>query len=903
MFASLECSLDLVGYKYRAITVVSMAVGHVSIAVWTNALPLVAIITMTLLLAFMFIRHRYTQQAQRDAALTYREAEARREREFTESLLASIAPDVFFVTDPTNHILRCNDALVDLFGWSREELLGQTTARLYTSLEDYLTQIPTVAQETLRHGRMRFEHLFVTRAGRPIRMEANITWVETMRVFIVVARDITARHAMEQQLEIALRESEQARNDLLTVFDAVQDALVVYDAAYHPLHRNEAYRQLFESAPYGPQLALVPGSALRYSTADGIEVATEDAPLVKALTTQAPVAMTLQIQRPDDSGLTALVHVTPLRAEQGVINGALCIIRDVTEAQRNARDIEIMRAVAHACASAASETEIALAALAVLTAGFGIPNGLIMMRNGERPGYARALAAHLTNDAWIRNFITQMEATPIASDAVFPSLCVLATGEALFDCASPLYDAEGHDLINPVPYCVPLTIDDVVVGALTLSYSEHSVPLHTQADHELMLAVADEIAISLHRARLYEEARRLALFDPLTGLRNHRALQDVLQQELTTGTLRGLPVSLIMLDVDHFRKFNEMYGHDVGDRALRNVAQAIQSVLAENAFAARYGGEEFTVLLPATDSQRADEIAQQIHGAITARLISVSNAEVSLTASIGHATFPMHASAPASLLKAADMALYAAKRGGRNCIVAYTPNLLYESPRLLIPLDAATPDDASELFLPTGADLDAVQALITAIDLRDGYTAAHSDGVSRYAVAIANEMGLPAEHVEALRLGALIHDVGKIGVPDQILRKPGKLTDEEWVLMRAHTTMGEEILRPVEQLHHLLPLVRWHHERLDGSGYPDGLRGNQIAPLVRILSVADVFEAFTAERPYHPGRPARDGLQLLKQEVASGHMDGAIVAAFEELLLCQGLIEELPDDDVIQAAA
>src|SRR5215472_12865130 len=151
-------------------------------------------------------------------------------------------------------------------------------------------------------------------------------------------------------------------------------------------------------------------------------------------------------------------------------------------------------------------------------------------------------------------------------------------------------------------------------------------------------------------------------------------------------------------------------------------------------------------------------------------------------------------------------------------------------------------------------------------------------------------MRLPAEHVEALRMGGLVHDVGKIGTPDQILRKPGRLSDEEWVLMRAHTIMGEEILRHVEQLSHLLPLVRWHHERLDGSGYPDGLKGSEIPLLVRILSVADVFEAYTAERPYHPGRPASDGLKLLQHEVSLNRLDNRVVKALEVILVSQGLV-------------
>jgi len=194
--------------------------------------------------------------------------------------------------------------------------------------------------------------------------------------------------------------------------------------------------------------------------------------------------------------------------------------------------------------------------------------------------------------------------------------------------------------------------------------------------------------------------------------------------------------------------------------------------------------------------------------------------------------------------------------------------------------------------------------LIPAIDLRDGYTAAHSDGVSRYAVAIATEMNLPAEYVEALRLGGLVHDVGKIGVSDQVLRKPGKLDTNEWQQMQQHTVMGEAILRPIEQLHQLLPLVRWHHERLDGSGYPDGLRGDEIPLLVRILSVADVFEAFTAERPYHPGRPTIEGLRLLQHEAAQGKMDPYVVEVFESILICQGLVTEgvRGEQDLVLAA-
>jgi putative two-component system response regulator len=174
--------------------------------------------------------------------------------------------------------------------------------------------------------------------------------------------------------------------------------------------------------------------------------------------------------------------------------------------------------------------------------------------------------------------------------------------------------------------------------------------------------------------------------------------------------------------------------------------------------------------------------------------------------------------------------------------------------------------------------------LITAIDLRDGYTGAHSEGVARNAVAIGAAMGLSAEEIEALRLGGLVHDVGKIGVSDEILRKPGRLTPNEWQQMQAHTTMGEQILQSVEGLHHLVPLARSHHERLDGSGYPDGLHDEEIPLLVRIMSVADVFDAYTGERPYHAGRSLQEGLELLREEAYLGRLDATIVQIFSFFL-------------------
>jgi diguanylate cyclase (GGDEF)-like protein len=608
------------------------------------------------------------------------------------------------------------------------------------------------------------------------------------------------------------------------------------------------------------------------------------------------------------------LHLASRTEELGLLNAELAT--SIAMQERTARQIEIMRAVAHACASAADEESVGKAALQEVLLGIHLTNGVLLVHDEARPGYARVVAeqfdeavpaaAHDLLLARIQDMpITpELPSVPLATDEPglnYPPVAndvlmqVLVTGEPCLN-----YLPEANDVLRSMAMltcltCVPMRFEGKVIGVLGVAGCEPEPRRLEQDECLLLLGVADEIATSLHRAYLYDEAHRLSLFDPLTNLYNHRAMQQIVQRELEARRAKDLPLALIMLDIDHFRQFNETYGHDVGDQALRAVARAIQSVVRKYDYAARYGGEEFVIVLPETGPEEAGEVAERLRLAITLHHLhadaSAHGGALSLTASLGYAIFPQHASAATSLLKAADLALYAAKRAGRNTVVAYSSDLLQGSmhPAAALLRAGSTPET---LTLPSGADLDAVRALITAIDLRDGYTAAHSDSVARFAVAIGTRLGLPTEHIETLRLGAQIHDVGKIGVPDDILRKPGKLTSEEWAVMRKHTLMGEAIVRSVEQLHPLLPLVRWHHERLDGSGYPDGLRGEEIPLLVRILSVADIFDAFTAERPYHPVRPAQDGMAMLRAEVRRGALDATIVAVFTELLIQQGLLSE-----------
>jgi|GEM_PF-2387062 len=703
--------------------------------------------------------------------------------------------------------------------------------------------------------------------------------------------------------------SESLRIEFATIFDSITDGLIVFDNEYQLRHSNVIARDYF-GIDWPHQLAQTIFQETELFELDGTSISLQQFPLMRVLSGESDTSSALiRITGLRSESIIVTTYSIALRNAAGVKTGALWGIRDVTKDHLNAYRAALVQTIDHACTLAADISGVAQNALTELVKHGQFQHGMILIRSHDHPNYAHIIGAVNIDEQLQLVLEEHLHHELITTDSSWHSLQTFATGVAYLTkpASFTIADIESVDPLE-VFYasmrCLPLQFKDTTIGVLILLADSVDKLTCEDLDENTLQTIIHEIAVSLRRARLFEDASRVSLYDSLTGLSNHRALQDILHQELATGMAQSLPVSVIMLDIDYFRRFNEEYGHDIGDLVLKLVANATTRYLREGDYATRYGGEEFLLVFPGADSSYTGKIAEQIRQCI----IDMPNSEEDelefpFTISLGYATFPNNASAVSSLIKAAELALYAAKRGGRNRVVAYSPTLLQSNsqfqPKLLTSIH-----DSDEISLPSGSDLDAVQALVTAIDLRDGYTAAHSEGVSRYAVAIGNALGLPTEHIEALRLGGLIHDVGKIGVPDSVLRKPGKLDDAEWQQMKAHAVMGETILRSVEQLRHLLPLVRWHHERLDGTGYPDGLHGTDISRLVRILSIADVFEAFTAERPYHPGRTSLEGLQFLQQEGIKGKMDTAIIAVFADILAKQGYLEPANQQrDIVYEAA
>jgi diguanylate cyclase (GGDEF)-like protein/putative nucleotidyltransferase with HDIG domain len=405
-------------------------------------------------------------------------------------------------------------------------------------------------------------------------------------------------------------------------------------------------------------------------------------------------------------------------------------------------------------------------------------------------------------------------------------------------------------------------------AARNLRYALIGVVLtETNAQQEQQFALIKEQATQLASQKVNLEAMNVRLIemaatDGLTGLQNHRTFQERLAEECLRATRYKPPLSLLLLDVDHFKQFNDAFGHPAGDAILKQVASILHECARKTDVVARYGGEEFVIILTETDADQAMQAAERVRSAIK----RAEWAHRAITVSIGISTLQEGIELPAAMVQAADKALYFSKRTGRNRS-AHWNELPVEAEEDLrgdltqpytsiiaeiMQMQADTLCSASEQIHSMMADTyDAtIVSWSRLLDLKDKETECHAERVTDMMLRMANQVGMNAEELLYARWGALLHDVGKMGVPDDILHKPGPLTAEEWVVMKSHTTIAYELLTPVSFLRPALDIPYYHHEKWDGTGYPRGLFGDDIPLSARLFAIADVYDALTNDRPY-----------------------------------------------------
>jgi diguanylate cyclase (GGDEF)-like protein len=405
-------------------------------------------------------------------------------------------------------------------------------------------------------------------------------------------------------------------------------------------------------------------------------------------------------------------------------------------------------------------------------------------------------------------------------------------------------------------------------------------PLEASAPRWLATVAAIATAagfVRVLRLRVTEIVDRLAdaaRTDPLTGLQNRRGFEESFGAEVERAKREGRSLTVLLGDLDHFKALNDRMGHPAGDAALVRVGQLLLAALRRPDPVARTGGEEFALILPGAAGEEAWSIAERLRASVED---TFRNEAVELTISLGLAQFPQNGDTADTLLDAADQALYAAKRLGRNRSVIFSEEIA--------PL-------VRERAVSADVQLTTLLGLAEALDLRDSGTADHCRTVGHYCSMIAEKLGLRPNRVKRIETAGILHDVGKIGLPDEILQKPGELTEDEWRPLRRHPEIGARILND-DAFADIREWIVAHHERLDGKGYPRGLSGKEIPLEARIIAVADAYEAMTSHRVYRSAAsPQTARSELLA--CAGSQFDPIVAAAFVAALREQDHAARVP---------
>lgn len=358
--------------------------------------------------------------------------------------------------------------------------------------------------------------------------------------------------------------------------------------------------------------------------------------------------------------------------------------------------------------------------------------------------------------------------------------------------------------------------------------------------------------------------------DGLTELYNHRYFYDALIEKIKIGKRDNKPISMIFIDIDYFKQYNDTHGHQKGDYVLKKIGEIIKSTVRKDDIAARYGGEEFAIVLPNTDEEQAMDIAENLRKEIEVTYFEGEENQPGgkITASIGVSVYPDKAKDDIELIKSADDALYRAKFFNKNRVEAYT-SILDEIKKNI---------DEKDIELVAS-----IKTLISVINAKDKYTYGHVERVVVYSRMMVEKLKLDEEDSKILIYGAYMHDIGKINISKDILMKKMKLTDLEWEELKQHPENGVEIIKSVESLQDIIPLILSHHERYDGKGYPNNLKGEEIPYLARVLTVIDSFDAMTSNRPYNNRKTYEEGIVEIERCIGT-QFDPEIARAFVEVI-------------------
>ena len=430
----------------------------------------------------------------------------------------------------------------------------------------------------------------------------------------------------------------------------------------------------------------------------------------------------------------------------------------------------------------------------------------------------------------------------------------------LWDSEKRVIQSMNTELIAPIKY-----LDDQIIGMVIISERIDETP-YTEQEVQFLKTILNNGSAIIENAKQLDNLKKQSVTDELTKLSNHRHFYEKVTSFLKKDSLETAGIAIV--DIDQFKIYNDLYGHSAGDNALKRIASIIEEHTPKEAFISRYGGEEFGIYYPNYDRAKMLTSIEDIRKAVENKFLLSTEIKEFLTVSVGAALYKEHGSTLEEVVKKAFDAVQHCKQSGRNKSLVYSDN-----EQKLDEVQKNVQDKIKEAYLSS------TYALAATIDAKDHYTFGHSNNVAELAVALARQIEVTDNEIDTIRNAGLLHDIGKVGIPESVLLKRGYLTDQEMEIMRSHVVQSINIIKHIPNLVDTIPIIISHHERYDGGGYPRGISGDNIPLLGRVICIADSFDAMTTDRPYRKGLSLDQALYEL-QKNAGSQFDPELVEKF-----------------------
>ncbi len=828
------------------------------------------------------------------------------ERNMLRTLIDNL-PDYIYVKDIQSRFIISNSAVARVMGAKNpDEIIGKTDFDFYPKemAEKYFQD----EQKIISSGEP------LINKNEPVidRIDNKKIWVLTTKVplrdsygnitgIVGMGRDISELKKIEE----ALREEERF---LSNIFMSIQDGISILDKALNIVQVNSAMEKWYA---YNMPLA----GKKCYEAYHSADKPCRICPALRTLETSC-AAYEVVPKRQKDGEITGWLdlYTFPMfDMETGELKGVIEYVRDITE-RKKAEEALSYRAEFEKLITSISTNFINIPLNEVDNA-----INLALKKIGEFSKIDRSYVFLAYDDAtkadetheWCAEGITsEISKLKGLSEKEFPWVAKTLKDSKIVYVPSlnklPPEASEEKEFwqsrgLKSV-ICVPMFYAGKPIGFLGFDSIKEE---RTWTDESIMLLkiVGEIFANALERKRAQQESetlnnellksnkklKQLTLRDSHTGLYNHRYLGEIIEAEFYRSKRYGHSLSAIMLDVDYFKSINDVYGHQFGDLVLKQLARQLKRMLRQYDIVIRYGGEEFVIISPGTDRSTILVLAQRLLDAISLYNFGNKKYTVKLKLSLAVASYPEDKiNRGMDLIELTDQVLSKVKEFGGNKVYSSI-----DLSRQRGSLDQKSAEDANIKSLKEKIEkltkranqslIEAVFAFAKTIELKDRYTGQHTERTVRYATEIARMLDLPKEEIDRIRQASVLHDLGKIGISEKILLKRLKLSKGEFNELKKHPQIGADIIRPIQSLHDIIPLILYHHEHWDGKGYPNSLKGEEIPIGARIVAIADVYQALTSKRPYRKAYPKKEAIKIIKNNSGS-QFDPRIVQAFLKIL-------------------